>query len=252
MLPRKSREMASKKKGEMYETKLEVQKAKTYEKKVRVQKGKIIDEETISVTASVTNSGQSKEGMKGLIFGLNKEKWLLLEQNKYLQKKVGELELEKMARRGVEKVKARTLKDHMKAKSFECTAEGCGKAFALRKDQVKHISQVHHKERKYICGEDNCSKKFGNKSNLARHRREVHLIERFIQFNDCKKEFLRKDHLKAHIKIVHQNIRPHCCKEGECCKAFARSGQACEKSSPQGEELRLREGGMWERFWNQI
>ena len=81
MLPRKSREMASKKKGEMYETKLEVQKAKTYEKKVRVQKGKIIDEETISVTASVTNSGQSKEGMKGLIFGLNKEKWLLLEQN---------------------------------------------------------------------------------------------------------------------------------------------------------------------------
>ena len=34
MLPRKSREMASKKKGEMYETKLEVQKAKTYEKKV--------------------------------------------------------------------------------------------------------------------------------------------------------------------------------------------------------------------------
>ena len=89
--------MASKKKGEMFETKLQVQKGKTYEKKervqkektyekkVRVQKGKIIDEETISVTASVTNSGQSKEGMKGIIFGLNKEKWLLLEQNKSLE-----------------------------------------------------------------------------------------------------------------------------------------------------------------------
>ena len=54
-------------------------KGKMYKKKLRVQKGQIIDEETISVTASVTNGGHSKEGMKGIIFGLSKEKRLLLE-----------------------------------------------------------------------------------------------------------------------------------------------------------------------------
>ena len=196
-------------------------KGKMYKKKLRVQKGQIIDEETISVTASVTNGGHSKEGMKGIIFGLSKEKRLLLEQNKLLRKKVEKLELERVARRGDENVQARTFSEHLKEKLFNCTEEGCGKAFALRKDLVKHISQVHLKERKYICEEDSCGKKFGNKSNLERHRRGVHLKERFIHCNDCKKNFPRKDQLDAHIKTVHQNIRPHCCKEGGCSKAFA-------------------------------
>ena len=102
-----------------------------YEKKLRVQKSQIIDEETISVTASVTNGGHSKEGMKGIIFGLSKEKRLLLEQNRLLRKKVEKLELERVARSGDENVQARTFSEHLKEKLFNCTEEGCGKAFAL-------------------------------------------------------------------------------------------------------------------------
>ena len=83
-------------------------KGKMYKKKLRVQKGQIIDEETISVTASVTNGGHSKEGMKGIIFGLSKEKRLLLEQNKMLQKKVEKLEHERREREGGENVEAKT------------------------------------------------------------------------------------------------------------------------------------------------
>ena len=99
-----------------------------YKKKYkRVQKGQIIDEDT----ASVTNGGHSKEGMKGIIFGLSKEKRLLLEQNKLLRKKVEKLELERVARSGDENVQARTFSEHLKEKLFNCTEEGCGKAFAL-------------------------------------------------------------------------------------------------------------------------
>ena len=173
------------------------------------------NEETTSVTASVTSSGFSKESMKGVIFGLSKEKGLLLEENKSLQKKVEKLEHGRMMKNRSENVEAKTFKKHLKERPFNCTEEGCGKAFTLRKDLVKHISQVHLKERKYICEEDSCREKFGNKSNLERHRREVRLPIHCVE-NGCKKSFLRKDHLKFHIKTAHQNIRSHCCTERGC------------------------------------
>ena len=179
------------------------------------------NEETITVAASVTSSGYSKEGMKGVIFGLSKEKRLLLEQTKSLQKKVGQLEHERMVRKGCENVEPKTLKKHLTERLFICTEEGCGKTFTLRKDLVKHMSQVHLKERKYICEEDSCRKRFGTESNLKRVRKGVHLKERLIHCDECKKNFQRKDQLKVHVKTVHQNIRPHCCKEGGCNKAFA-------------------------------
>ena len=190
-------------------------------KKMQVQKIQKIDEETISVTASIASSGQSKEGMKGIIFGLSKERGLLLEQNMSLQERVAKLEHERLAREGGEDVEPKTFNKHLKKKPFNCTEEGCGKAFALRNDLVRHISQVHLKERKYICTEAGCRKKFGHKSNMERHRREVHLKDGLVHCDDCEKDFLRKDNLKVHIKTVHQNIRPHCCKEKGCKKAFA-------------------------------
>ena len=109
-------------------------------RKVQVQ-----NEETISVTASVTSSGCSKEGMKGIIFGLSMDKRLLLEQNQSLQKRVEKLEYERVIWKGGENVEPKTFKKHLKERPFNCTEGGCGKAFTLRKDLVKHISQVHLK-----------------------------------------------------------------------------------------------------------
>ena len=91
-----------------------------YKKKYkRVQKGQIIDEDT----ASVTNGGHSKEGMKWIIFGLSKEKRLLLEQNKLLRKKVEKLE--RVARSGDENVQARTFSEHLKEKLFNWCMVWC-------------------------------------------------------------------------------------------------------------------------------
>ena len=61
-------------------------------KKVQEHNGQTVDEETISVTASVTSGGHSKEGIKGVILGLSKKNGLLLEQNEVLHKRVKKLE----------------------------------------------------------------------------------------------------------------------------------------------------------------
>ena len=198
-------------------------KGKMYKKKVRVQKGQIIDEETISVTASVTNGGHSKEGMKGIIFGLSKEKRLLLEQNKSLRKKVEKLELERVARSGDENVQARNFKEYLKERPFSCTEEGCGKIFSLKTDLVRHRRGVHLKEKNYICESEGCGKAYALKTDLGRHIRSVHLKERkyICEREGCGKRFAMKGNLKVHGRTVHQNVRPYTCKEEGCDKAFA-------------------------------
>ena len=109
--------------------------ARVQTRKVFKKKSRMENEETTSVTASVTSSGYSKEGMKGIIFGLSKEKGVLLEENKSLQKKVEKLEHESMMRKGGENVEANPFKK-LKERPFNCTEDGCGKAFALRTDLV--------------------------------------------------------------------------------------------------------------------
>ena len=69
--------------------------ARIQNRKVFKKKSRMENEETTSVTASVTSSGYSKESMKGVIFGLSKEKGVLIEQSKSLQKKVEKLEHER-------------------------------------------------------------------------------------------------------------------------------------------------------------
>ena len=225
-------------------------------KKVKVQKHKnqTVGDETISVTASVTSGGHSKEGMKAIIIGLGEKNSRLLEQNEALQKKVEKLEQDSRGRKREGKVEAKTSKAHLKERPFKCKEEGCERAFAMKKvlvrhkrvvhlkernyicvsegcvkkfalrnDLERHIRTVHLKERNFTCQEVNCGKKFGRKSNLDRHRRGEHLKEKY-NCGECNKEFMRKDNLKFHVKMLHQKDKPYNCKEYVCLE------EGCGKS----------------------
>jgi len=247
-------------------------------------KNQTVGEETISVTASVTSGGHSKEGMKKIIIGLGEKNSLLLEQNAALQKKVEMLEQDSRGRKEDQKVEAKASKERLKERSLKCNEVGCGrafamkeelarhkwgvhltqrkficekegcgkkfvlrgnlkvhiqtvhqnvrphscreegcrKAFAFRNDLERHIHTVHRKERNFTCEEANCGKKFGLKSNLDRHRRGDHLKVKY-NCGECNKEFLRKDNLKVHVKMVHQKDIPHHCNGEECDKTFERA-----------------------------
>ena len=186
------------------------------EKKVQEHRSQTVDGETISVTASVTSGGHSKEGMKGVILGLSKMNGLLLEQNEALNNRVKELEQD-LRGRNMGDVKAKK-----KEITFHCDEEACRMAFALRKDLDRHISTVHLKKKYLICGEEGCGKKFGRNFTLERHRRGVHLKERphSCKEGGCGKAFAVKRDLVNHVRGVHLKLRNYICEEEGCEKRF--------------------------------
>jgi regulatory protein SWI5 len=70
---------------------------------------------------------------------------------------------------------------------------------------------------KWTCLFEDCGKQFGRKENIKSHV-QTHLNDRQYQCPNCKKCFVRQHDLKRHAKI-HTGIKPYPC---ECGNSFAR------------------------------
>lgn len=70
---------------------------------------------------------------------------------------------------------------------------------------------------KWVCLFEDCGKEFGRKENIKSHV-QTHLNDRQYQCPTCKKCFVRQHDLKRHAKI-HTGIKPYPC---ECGNSFAR------------------------------
>lgn len=85
----------------------------------------------------------------------------------------------------------------------------------------EEISQYIHSpettDGKWVCLFEDCGKQFGRKENIKSHV-QTHLNDRQYQCPTCKKCFVRQHDLKRHAKI-HTGIKPYPC---ECGNSFAR------------------------------
>lgn len=105
---------------------------------------------------------------------------------------------------------------HNDPNRFKCPL--CEKQFisALR---LKEHNNVHlsDDQKKFTCPK--CGKKLATKLKYNNHM-FVHVPEEEKQFKceDCEKKFPAKHALAAHVRIVHQNIRPYVCEF--CSKGF--------------------------------
>jgi hypothetical protein len=103
--------------------------------------------------------------------------------------------------------------------SVQCRVANCTKwSLSKRSDQWvapismltsadlyrKHFSTVH--ERKHCCTFSDCKiKPFGLRADLLRHMKAVHKSckDQYCHINDCRRAFVRRDHLVRHLRSVH-------------------------------------------------
>lgn len=81
----------------------------------------------------------------------------------------------------------------------------------------QHIRGPETTDGKWTCLFDDCGKQFGRKENIKSHV-QTHLNDRQYQCPTCQKCFVRQHDLKRHAKI-HTGIKPYPC---ECGNSFAR------------------------------
>jgi hypothetical protein len=93
---------------------------------------------------------------------------------------------------------------HTNERPFQCTWEGCGKAFIQRSALTVHL-RTHTGEKPHHCMHPGCGKSFSDSSSLARHRR-IHTGKRPYKCNHegCVKSFCRKTTMVKHQRKTHQ------------------------------------------------
>lgn len=82
---------------------------------------------------------------------------------------------------------------------------------------TQFIQSPDTSEGKWVCLFEDCGKEFGRKENIKSHV-QTHLNDRQYQCPTCSKCFVRQHDLKRHAKI-HTGIKPYPC---ECGNSFAR------------------------------
>lgn len=85
-----------------------------------------------------------------------------------------------------------------KARKFPCPWDGCGKSYTKSSHVTAHM-RVHTGELPFVCTWEGCDGRFSRAETLTRHFRK-HSGERDFSCPVCKASFLRKDHLRGHMK----------------------------------------------------
>ncbi|XP_021959676.1 gastrula zinc finger protein XlCGF8.2DB-like [Folsomia candida] len=91
---------------------------------------------------------------------------------------------------------------------FPCTL--CGKDFKRKAHLESHIL-THTTEKTYNCS--TCGKSFAHRGHIKSHER-THLensTKRVLKCHLCQQTFSRKDSLKHHVRVVHENQRNFPC-----------------------------------------
>ncbi|KAJ3777001.1 transcription factor iiia [Lentinula raphanica] len=124
-------------------------------------------------------------------------------------------------------------------KRYQCTVEGCGKAYS-KPSRLEEHSRSHTGIRPYTC--DTCQKSYFRENHLQAHAR-THLpaSERpFVcSLPDCEKRFWTQQHLRAHTEW-HEGAKTFPCPESNCNEVFAKHHQLrshiCSVHSPPGSK----------------
>ena len=66
-----------------------------------------------------------------------------------------------------------------------------------------------------------CEKSFTKAEHLRKHVKRVHEEKNIYACNHCEKRFSQSHHFKRHIKAVHEGVKDHVC--GNCGKSFTES-----------------------------
>ena len=83
----------------------------------------------------------------------------------------------------------------------------------IPKLRMEEKLSVHAKEKIIACD-------FSNKNHPNRHNEVVHKKVKQDQCSQCLKKFSAKSSLKKHIKVVHNNEKPHACPQPDCEQKF--------------------------------
>jgi KRAB domain-containing zinc finger protein len=79
-----------------------------------------------------------------------------------------------------------------------------------------HVASVHESIKKFIC--EVCACQFALRGQLTRHML-MHGGEKQFECAKCGRRFLLRAAMYQHVRVVHQDIRPHLCTV--CGRPFA-------------------------------
>ena len=84
----------------------------------------------------------------------------------------------------------------------------CQKSFKIKSQLISH-ERIHNGQRPFVCLHPGCQWSFRTSSKLKRHERS-HKNERSYVCEQCPKSYLRSEHLREHVEVVHKNQRLAC------------------------------------------
>ncbi|CAD6499354.1 BgTH12-03474 [Blumeria graminis f. sp. triticale] len=105
------------------------------------------------------------------------------------------------------------LRSHSNERPFVCTKDGCQKAYMQEKHLKHHVKSFHTQERDFHCDWEGCDKSFLTSSRLNRHIEAHQGRERYkcVEFPPCNQTFRKHQTLQRHVRAEHLHLSPFPC-----------------------------------------
>lgn len=131
------------------------------------------------------------------------------------------------------------MRSHNNERPYQCTYEGCDKAYSDNKYLKSHIVSAHTKEAKFVCTQ--CNKGFATGQRLNRHA-HVHQGEERYRCRDyppCEQSFRKHQTLQRHILKDHLGQKPYRCTFTGCTESYDTANSLKAHTTRAHGELRF-------------